>query len=261
MFANDLQARPDGAIAQALRKLAVPRDGLLLVHSAFRALGRHGHDAAAAVDAIAEHMAPGTLLMPTMSWRSVTKASPRFDELATPSITGVLTEIFRTRFATARSLHPTHSVAGLGRHAAAALATHHLDETPCSARSPYGPLVAHDGWIVLLGIGMECCTLIHHVEELIAPEIYLRPEVERYTCVDRHGRETQVKTRRHVSVPRDFWQFQDQLAAGNLLRICTLDGVVCRAFRARDLVALVTTALRAQPDATFAPVARRKRPT
>lgn len=244
--------RADDAISRALRKLGVPRDGMLLVHSAFRALGRHGHDAESAVESIVEHMAPGTLLMPTMSWRFVTPASPRFDELSTPSNTGVLTEIFRTRYASGRSLHPTHSVAGLGPRAAQALATHHLDDTPCAPRSPFGALVTHDGWVVMMGVSMDCCTLIHHVEELIAPDLYLRKEAESYLCVDRNGRETRVKLRRHLHLPRDYWQFQDRLAASGLLHICALDGVVFRAFRARHLVDLVTTTLRARADAIIA---------
>src|SRR5205823_3990184 len=95
--------------------MGIPRDGVLLVHSSFKTLGREGHQPVGILQALREYLAQGTLLLPTMSWRYVKPASPVFDELQTPSNTGFLSELFRTRYATARSLHPTHSVAACGK--------------------------------------------------------------------------------------------------------------------------------------------------
>src|SRR5258708_4367335 len=156
---DDRRARD--AVHSMLESAGVPRDGVLVVHSAFHRLSRAGYRAESFVAAFAEYMAPGTLLMPTMSWRSVNPENPIFDELETPGITGILSEIFRTRYAARRSLHPTHSVAGLGRHLDRLLASHHLDDTPCSARSPWGLLDDFDGHVLLIGIGMQPCTLCH----------------------------------------------------------------------------------------------------
>lgn len=232
-----------------------------MVHSAFKALARDGHQAPAVLAALVAYMAPGTLLLPTMSWRFVKPSAPLFDELATPCNTGVLPELFRTTWATRRSLHPTHSVAGRGPLADDILGGHHLDDTPCSARSPFGKLVEHDGWILMLGISMDCCTLIHHVEEMVAPDLYLRPPQERepYTCRDRNGRSVDVHLRRHFFLPRDYWQFQDMLAARGLLRVRRLDSAVCRAFRARDMAEVATAALQARPNAAIARPGQRYR--
>jgi aminoglycoside 3-N-acetyltransferase len=252
---------PDPAVAGALEQLNIPRDSVLMVHSAFKTMAREGHDLNLALGALVAHMAPGTLLLPTMSWRFVNPRNPVFDELATPCNTGALAEAFRARYATARSLHPTHSAAGLGRLAAEILSQHHLDDTPCSDRSPFGQLVAHDGWVLMLGIGMDCCTLIHHVEEIVAPDLYLRSAGERetYACRDRRGREFTVHLRRHLFLPRDYWQFQDALAARGELRLARVDNAVCRAFRARDLVRAVSEALRIRPDAIIARPGQRYR--
>ena len=232
-----------------------------MVHSAFKTMASEGHELKAVLETLVEYMAPGTLLLPTMSWRHVTPANPVFDELATPSITGALTELFRTDYASARSLHPTHSVAGLGKLAGEILGYHHLDETPCSERSPVGLLARHDGWILMMGTTMDSCTLIHHVEEMIAPDLYLRPAAQRetYFCHDRHGREVTVHLRRHLRLPRDFWQFQDMLAAQGELRLARVDNSVCRAFRARALVRLVTETLTRRPDAIIARPGQRYR--
>ena len=238
-------------VAQALSRLGVPRDGVLFVHSAFRGLAREGFTAESVIEELANHVGNGTLLMPTMSWRYVKPQNPEFSELDTPSNTGIMTEVFRTKRATARSLHPTHSVAGMGPDAAKLLGEHHLDETPCSPRSPFGKLVSADAWILMLGIGFDCCTLIHHGEELVAPQLYLRPpeQAETYACCDRHGRVHTVRLRRHVFLPRDYWQFQDQLAIDSRLRINFIGNVVCRAFRAKDLHSRVIRTLQARPDA------------
>lgn len=251
----------DPAVRTALERLDIPREGVLLVHSAFKAFAREGHDADTVVRTLVDYMEPGTLLLPTMSWRFVKPDKPVFDELQTPSNTGILTEIFRAKYATRRSLHPTHSVAGCGRLINELLGTHHLDETPCAGRSPFGLLAVHDGWVLLLGISMDCCTLIHHVEEMTAPDLYVRPPSERetYTCRDRQGREVTVSLCRHLFLPRDYWQFQDLLAAEGLFRVTMVDGIAYRAFRAQDMVRVATGVLRKRPDAIIAKPGQRYR--
>jgi aminoglycoside 3-N-acetyltransferase len=249
------------SITECLDRLRIPRDGILLVHSSFRGLSREGLTPANVVDDLVAFMSPGTLVMPTMSWRFVTPKTPEFRELDTPSNTGILTELFRTTHATARSLHPTHSCAARGDAAAALLAEHHLDPTPCSARSPFGKVVQQDGWILMLGISIDCCTVIHYGEELIAPNLYLRRESEaqEYGSIDRAGRRHRVVVRRHLFLPRDFWQFQDALASRGHLRISRVGSVVCRAFRARDLHAEVSSVLGRRPDAIIARAGQRFR--
>ena len=118
-----------------LAAAGIPRDGAIMVHSAFKGLARDGYSADGVLEALVEYFEPGTLLLPTMSWRYVKPQTPLFDELETPSNTGVLTELFRTRYAERRSLHPTHSVAGRGRWAEEILGAHHQCVTPCAANS------------------------------------------------------------------------------------------------------------------------------
>ena len=244
-----------------MEALGVSRDSLVMMHSSFSGFSRAGYDAEKILKALVEYMVPGTLLFPTMSWRYVKPENPVFGELATPSNVGILTEIFRKKFATRRSLHPTHSVAGKGALTDILLEGHHLDDTPCSKRSPFGMLADHQGHVVMLGIGMDCCTLVHHVEETVAPDVYLRPAVERetYTCRDRHDSEVTVYLRRHLFLPRDYWQFQDMLAADGKLRVYSAEGITCRGFRAADMVACIEKTLLLRPDAIIAQPGQRYR--
>jgi aminoglycoside 3-N-acetyltransferase len=189
-----------------------------------------------------------------MSWRTVTPEKPFFDELGTPSHTGILTELFRRQFATVRSIHPTHSVAGRGPAAESMIAGHHIDDTPCSANSPFGKLADHDAYVLLLGVGLECCTLIHYCEETVAADIYLRPpsETEVYDCRDRHGVTRSVRLRRHRRHPRDFPSFESGLATGGRLSCGSIAGTPWLVFKARDLQGQVLEALLHQAEATLA---------
>lgn len=244
-----------------LEIMGVPRAGALLVHSAFKTFSREGYDADEVLAALAEYMEPGTLLLPAMSWRFVKPDSPVFDAATTPSNTGVLAETFRTRYATARSLHPTHSVAGRGREAERILGTHHLCVTPCDRPSPFGQLVEADGYVIMLGVGIDCCTLLHHVEEIAAPDVYCRPatEIETYSCRRLDGSAETVRLRRHLKLPRDFWQFQDMLAAAGKLGLFRCDNSTCIGFRARDLVATALPLLERDPRAIIARPGQRYR--
>jgi aminoglycoside 3-N-acetyltransferase len=252
-------ARESLAIAQILSGVEIARDGVLQVHSAFRGLSHQGYRAEDFLDAMLTRLGGRTLLMPTMTWRIVTPAHPVFDAATTPSHTGVLTEIFRTQHAQARSLHPTHSVAGHGPDAAWLLDGHHLGDTPCPAESPYGRMRQRDSWILLLGVGLESCTAIHHVEELVAPEIYVRPasEAEAYTCRDLRGRSHELRTRRHLRLDRDFPKFEPMLDP----RRGTIGDTPWRLLRLGNLYDVVHDALALRADGTLRSVDSRQRAT
>ncbi len=242
-------------VTALLRSARVPPEGVLFVHCAFRKLGAAGYDVDGFIKALLAYMAPGTLVMPTMSWRIVTPQNPVFDELATPSHVGVLAETFRIRYATHRSLHPTHSVAASGRLAAALTVGHHLDDTPCSLNSPYGKATREDAHVLMLGIGLERCTAIHHAEEMIAPDVYLKPadEAEHYVCRDRAGAAHDMRLRRHLKLSRDFPQFTAPLLRQRRLIAGELTGMPWLAVAQRDLLAEVTGALERDPRAIIAP--------
>lgn len=148
-------AREYEALIPILERMGVPRHGVLVVHSAIATLSRQGLRAEGMIEAFLDYMRDGTVVMPTMTWRTVTPQQPMWDELTTPSHTGVLSEVFRTRYATDRSIHPTHSVAAYGPQARRLVARHHLDDTPVSANSPYGLMRETPAYILLLGVGLE----------------------------------------------------------------------------------------------------------
>jgi aminoglycoside 3-N-acetyltransferase len=253
-----LGTREYEVLVPILDRIRVPHDGVLVVHSAIARLSRQGFRAEAMVEAFLDRVNVGTLVMPTMTWRTVTPHQPNWDELATPSHTGVLTEVFRTCYATARSIHPTHSVAAYGRDAQRLLSRHHLDATPVSVNSPYGLMRQDRAYILLLGVGLESCTAIHLLEEEAAPDIYLRPteQVELYLCRDRHGVIHDVHTRRHWRLDRDFPKFGTALQQKGLMHSGEILGCPYGIVALNDLLEAVSAALATDPRGTlrdFAP--------
>jgi aminoglycoside 3-N-acetyltransferase len=246
-------SRERNALIPMLQRCGVPSDGVLVVHSAIASLSRQGFRAEAIIESLLDHLQNGTLMMPTMSWRGVTPQNPEWDELQTPSETGVLSEIFRTRYASTRSIHPTHSVAALGKAADTLVARHHLDNTPVSANSPYGLMRGHNSYIMMIGVGLECCTAIHLAEELIAPDVYLRPQnpEEVYRCKDRHGKVHTMHARRHWRLDRDFPQFGPPLVAKGNMHTGEIEGCRYALVALNHLLDTVTAAVRADSKGTL----------
>jgi aminoglycoside 3-N-acetyltransferase len=80
-------------------------------------------------------MHDGNLFIPTMTWRTVTPEHPDWDELETPSHTGVLTEIFVHAARKCAAFIP-HSSPDLARRTHAS--RHHVDDTvSATARMGY----------------------------------------------------------------------------------------------------------------------------
>src|SRR2546427_11228145 len=248
-------SREAGAVAAMLDRAGMPSDAVLVVPSAFRNLGRQDYRVESFIEALLERLGPrATLLMPAMSWRIVTPSNPLFDELGTPSHVGVVPETFRLKYATARSLHPTHSVTGLGPAVGTLLGRHHVDDTPVSANSPYGLMRDYDAFVLLLGVGFERITAIHHAEEVIAPDIYLYPrhEAETYECRDRHGQSVTVRLRRHYRLNRNFQQVVGRLAERGQLLSGEVAGTRWMLTSVRNLLREVFAALVERPDTIIA---------
>jgi aminoglycoside 3-N-acetyltransferase len=219
-----------------LRHLGVEPGAGMLFHASFAPLSRQGLLPESVLEAFIGYLDGGTLLAPTLSWREVSPDRPVFDEKATSSNVGILSEVFRTGFAERRSLHPTHSVAGLGPLTGRLLSDHSQDDRPCSPQSPWGRLAGANTTVLMINVDMDTCTLVHHLEEVFDPGRYLRDEVEWYRCVDRHGSAVDVPVRRHRKLHRNFWKFREVLQRRNQCRFAELLGSQIFAFKAADLV-------------------------
>ena len=184
-------------IADDLRILGVRRGAALMVHVSLSAMGHVAGGAETVIQGLLQVLGPeGTLLMPALSYEIVTPENPVFDVRRTPSNVGAVPEFFRTRPGTHRSLHPTHSVCGVGPLAEALLGEHILDDTPCGPHSPFRRLRDVGGQILMLGCGLEPNTSMHGIEELVEPPYLFGPALG-YYLVLADGREQHKIYRPH----------------------------------------------------------------
>ncbi|NMA43375.1 MAG: AAC(3) family N-acetyltransferase [Oligosphaeraceae bacterium] len=195
-----------------LRRLGIREGDTILVHSSLRSLGPLPGGAETAVASLLEVLGEeGTLLFPALSYRSVNAENPCFDVRRTPCCVGALPEYFRTRPGTLRSIHPTHSVSGVGKKAAMLLKDHELDTTSCGPHSPFRRLREAGNWILFIGCGIAPNTSMHAVEELIDPP-YLHGAPVDYRIILFDGSEMQMKVRRHNFVGSGYGQVYARMA-------------------------------------------------
>jgi aminoglycoside 3-N-acetyltransferase len=172
-------------IANELKKLDIGEGDILLVHSSLSSLGYVPGGAETVIRGLLQALGPhGTLLMPALSWQQ--QPPDIHNSRLTPSNVGAIPETFRKREGTLRSLHPTHSMCGVGQEVKGLFHDHLLDATPCGAHSPFNRGIDMGMKILMLGCGLRPLTIMHALEEYIIPP-YLFGEDRIYTITDWEG--------------------------------------------------------------------------
>lgn len=155
-------------IIEDLKNIGIKKGDVVLVHSSYKSLGVIEGGAKtffeAFLDVIGEE---GTLILPALSYETVTRENPCFDKEKTPSCVGYLTEYFRTKLpGVIRSMHATHSCCAVGKYAEEIVKDHEKDITPIGENSPFTKLKSYNGKILMLGCNPARITMMHGVEEV-----------------------------------------------------------------------------------------------
>lgn len=155
-------------IIKDLSALGIGPGDTILMHSSYKALGTIQGGAETFFKAFAEVLGHrGTLVLPSLSFESVTPRNPHFDLHSTPGCVGYLAEYFRTQVpGVKRSLHPTHSCCALGKNGEEIISGHERDKTPVGKNSPFYKIRKYKGKVLMLGCGTRCNTSMHGVEEM-----------------------------------------------------------------------------------------------
>jgi aminoglycoside 3-N-acetyltransferase len=173
-----------GTLRHDLAAMNIDPKGILMVHISYKSVGEVQGRGDAVLDALSEYMRDGLLLLPAHTWANIKReedsarienpgrkgeffdTSPVMDVRTTQTCVGVLPELFRSRPSVTRSLHPTHSVCGLGKDAEHFLQGDHLAETPCGPKTCYWRMYEQRAQILLVGVRFNRNTFIHCVEEM-----------------------------------------------------------------------------------------------
>ena len=180
-----------------LKSLGIREDDTILVHSSLSSLGYVEGGADTVIDTLLAALPEGTLLIPTLSYSYVTDDEPIFSVTETPSCVGCISETFRKRKGVMRSMHPTHSVCGIGRYAEEILSQHQDADSPGGKKTPFYLLPKYHGKILMLGCGLKPNTSMHAVEELTEPWYLFREKEVTYTLIDETGKKIIKDYRRH----------------------------------------------------------------
>ena len=222
-------------LVTAFRNAGLTAGDLVLVHSSLRKLGPVEGGADTVLDALLEVLGQkGTLALPTHTFSVVTARQPVFHQSLTPSNVGTLSNIFRKRAGVLRGLHPTHSVAAIGPLAEKLLEGHEKETTPCSMNSPYVRLRDWNGKVLIIGEGLQCCTLFHACEELAEMTQVCSPYLLELFSFTETNEVIPAPTRRHIINTWDqFPTLEPHLLANGALKISSIGDCALRLLDAR----------------------------
>ena len=204
----------------------VPGDTLLM-HSSMKALGTDASPEdflRALMDFLGEK---GTLLLPALTYESVTEARPLFQIAETEPCVGLLPRVFMRMPGVRRSMHPTHSCCAYGFRARERTSQQHLDLTPVGPNSPFRLLAGAGGKILMVGDINDHCTFMHGMEEIAQAPYCLRTKPTRYILEDWDGTRREVFLFAHDfrEIARQrYGRFEALLDSPDLRR-----GKICRA--------------------------------
>lgn len=236
-------------IAQ-LESAGIDRLGTVLMHSSMKKIGNVEGGADTVLDALSEYMRDGLLVLPTHTWAYINADNPKFYVETSEVNVGILPELFRKRPGVVRSLHPTHSVAALGKDAAAFTAGDERWDTPCHRESAWGKLLDRKATILLVGVDLRRNTFIHGIEEWVDIPGRLTDGHEQLYTVLGDGTEIPVPSRRHCGLPwsEHFWKVENVLEEQGALHRSKLgdaDILICDAVKTTEIL---TEMLHDNPD-------------
>lgn len=192
-----------------LAQSGLKQSDTIIVHSSMKSIGDVEGRADTVLDVFMEYFGrDGLFAMPTLSWSNVNASQPIYNVKETPSVVGLLPELFRKRPGVLRSLHPTHSMAAYGPNADAFLEGHERFDTPAGPYSPWRRLLIADAKIVFLGTSIVCNTFLHGVEEWGNAADILTDYHENLFSIGENGISHAVPSRRHMG---DHSKYYDRL--------------------------------------------------
>lgn len=240
-------------IQKDLEKIGLKIGDVVLVHSSLSKIGWVDGGADTVIDALLASVGDeGTILVPTLTGSSELSPQnpPFFDVRNTPCWTGKIPETFRKRSNAIRSLHPTHSIAAIGRMAEELAEGHENTLTPCGKNSPYDKLASlPNGKILLLGVDLESCTSFHHAEEIAGVSYHMQDQPTEATMLDREGLERKMKLYLHkYGSWRQFEIMRETFLQAGIMRTGKIGEADSSLLLAKEIAARTLHALKENPD-------------
>lgn len=161
-------------ITTNLCQMGIKQGDILFIHSSLKSLGfvpgGPKEVIAGLLDAVGSE---GTLLLPTyyMPGGTIIGTCKMADYVFDPRIhgtnMGALPEAFLSTPTVCRSIHPTHSVSAIGKHARYLTEAHHLAPSVFGEGSPWQRFLELNGKVLGIGVSMGPITFYHLLEDTL----------------------------------------------------------------------------------------------
>ena len=232
----------------ALRALGVRPGDTLMLHSAFSSHNGFRGSIGELIDTFLEAAgAEGHLMMVSLPYRSAAldwlESGRRFDVRRTPSMMGMVSEVFRRRVGVLRSLHPTHPILVHGPRAEALIAAHPGCLYPCGPDTPFDELLKADGRVLFFNVPIDMFTFFHFLEHRVSPTLPFPLYTETIYDAQVLDAEGQPRTVRTYAFAREAIQrrrperLYDELRARGLVTRQRIGASELLSVRVRDAVA------------------------
>lgn len=166
-----------GQITADLQKMGIQPGDILFIHSSLKSLGYVDGGPTAVIQGLLDAVGPeGTLLLPTyyMPGGSILGTCQMEGYVFDPRIhgtnMGALPDAFLKFSGVHRSIHPTHSVSAIGKHAQYLTEAHHLAPSVFGKGSPWQRFHELNGKVLGIGISMGPVTFYHLLEDTLGEQ-------------------------------------------------------------------------------------------
>lgn len=189
-------------LKSGLTKMGIVESDTLMVHVNFSPENGFQGTPLDLVNALAELVGEkGNLLMVSIPFRGAAydylALNKPFNVKKTISMMGLVTEMFRRREGTLRSLHPTHPVLAFGKDAQWLVAEHDRCLYPCGPGSPFDKFRQLKSKILFFDVSFGAITFFHYVEDLLKDRLPFPVYDERLfsvPAVDANGESRVIQT-------------------------------------------------------------------
>lgn len=187
-----------------LRKIGVTSGSTLVVHSSWLADNGFRGKPADLIRAFKEAVGPdGLLVMMSMPYHNMSSAQwlakgKPMNVARSPSMMGIVSEVFRRSEGVVRSLSVTHPILAWGRDAEAFVQGHEEAERPFGETLPFARLLAKNAMILGFDVSFSTFTFTHFVEDQLAatlPYPLYEPACHSGVVIGRNGERIECSVR------------------------------------------------------------------
>ena len=174
-------------IHEQLYSLGLSPGDVVMAHSSMKALHTDFTPECFLNELMSALTVEGTLLLPALTYETVTPKTPYFSVVDSEPCVGLLPRTFCKMDGVVRSMHPTHSVCARGAVAKVMTDKHIEDNTPVGSNSPFMLLTQYNGKILFIGDILHSCTFMHGIEEIVHAPYVMNSDMTQYTLTDIEG--------------------------------------------------------------------------